>query len=215
MSQVTGKPAQGKGTSRRPDPRISQTKELVIRATYELIADVGFVGATVERIAERSGVARSSIYRHWPVPLPALHMAALEPLDDRPEDVEPTGDVRVDLLQYLSHVCSRLNDPKYSGVQLALLSVAHTNAVYAQAHRRQLAVRTRVLRNILRSGVADGALCECTDVDLEAKMLLAPLTYVCLIEHLKVKPAIAVHAVDALLSRTHRMHDSDAPHVSD
>src|SRR5690242_20019705 len=52
----------------RPDPRVAQTKQLVLEAAFAVIAESGFAGATVERIAERSGVARSSIYRHWPSP---------------------------------------------------------------------------------------------------------------------------------------------------
>src|SRR6476620_5461963 len=111
----------------RPDPRVAQTKQLVLAAAFAVISESGFAGATVERIAERSGVARSSIYRHWPSPLPSLHMEALAPLQQRPEDISRTGDARHDLLAYLSHVVDRLNDPTYAAVSLALMAVADTD----------------------------------------------------------------------------------------
>jgi len=99
----------------RPDPRVAQTKQLVLAAAFAVISESGFAGATVERIAERSGVARSSIYRHWPSPLPTLHMEALAPLQQRPEDISRTGDARHDLLE-VGHFplgCRRVPDGRY------------------------------------------------------------------------------------------------------
>jgi AcrR family transcriptional regulator len=183
----------------RPDPRVAETRRLVLEAAFELISEVGFAGATVERIADRSGVARSSIYRHWPNPLPDLHMAALAPLQERPEDIPPTGDAQQDLLAYLGHVVDRLNDPGYVGVSLALLAVANTDPVYAEAHRELLARRTRLLHRILRRAVKRRSLCECTDVGFEARLLLAPLTHLRFVEHRAVDHALAGRLVERTL----------------
>jgi AcrR family transcriptional regulator len=163
-----------------------------------LICEQGFSGATVERIAERSGVARSSIYRHWPNPLPALHLQALGPLTDRPEDISPSEDVRADLLAYLGHVVDRLNDPGYATASLALLAVADTDPGYAKAHRQLLAHRTRLLRRLLRAAIKSQVLCACTEVAFETRMLLAPLTYVRFVEHRSVDRALSQRLVDRL-----------------
>ncbi|NND84469.1 MAG: helix-turn-helix transcriptional regulator, partial [Acidimicrobiia bacterium] len=48
------------------DPRIERTKDVVLRAAFAVIGEVGFGGATIDAIAQKSGVARSTIYRHWP-----------------------------------------------------------------------------------------------------------------------------------------------------
>lgn len=50
----------------RVDPRIERTHALVVEAAAELLAEEGFERITIDGIAERSGVARSTIYRHWP-----------------------------------------------------------------------------------------------------------------------------------------------------
>jgi AcrR family transcriptional regulator len=188
---------------RRPDPRVIQTRQLVLEATFTLISESGFAGATVERIAERSGVARSSIYRHWPAPIPALHMEALAPLRRRPEDIPLSGDLRQDLLSYLRHVSDRLNEPDYAAVTLALLAVANNDPTYAEAHRELLATRTKILNRILADAVNAKALCQCTDVAFEARMLLAPLTHVRLVEHMAVDDGLAARLVDDLLERRH------------
>jgi AcrR family transcriptional regulator len=37
----------------------------VLAATWELLNEVGFDGLTVDQVSDRSGVARSTLYRHW------------------------------------------------------------------------------------------------------------------------------------------------------
>jgi AcrR family transcriptional regulator len=183
----------------RPDPRVAQTKQLVLEAAFAVIAESGFAGATVERIAERSGVARSSIYRHWPSPLPMLHMEALVPLQQRPEDIPRTGDARQDLLAYLGHVVDRLNDPAYAAVSLALMAVADTDPAYARAHQDLLTSRTQVLISLLADAAATHVLCACTDVQFQARLLLAPLTHVRFVEHRIVDRDLAEGVLDHVL----------------
>lgn len=58
-------------------------------AAVALFADVGIDGFTMEALAERSGVARSTIYRHWPdrAELLAGVFVAVSPVvDDDPEE---------------------------------------------------------------------------------------------------------------------------------
>ena len=85
---------------RRVDPRLAQTQRLVKEATLDLIAEIGFEGTTVELIAERSGVSRTTIYRHWPDPSRLL----LEAFDPTTPDRQPpalTGDFAVDIDRYI------------------------------------------------------------------------------------------------------------------
>lgn len=57
-------------------PRGTETRAALIRATTELVAEVGYHDATTRVIAERAGVAEGSIYRHFPDKR-ALFIAAL------------------------------------------------------------------------------------------------------------------------------------------
>ncbi len=50
----------------RVDPRIVHTRRVVIEAAAALLSAEGFTEVTIDAIAARSGVARSTIYRHWP-----------------------------------------------------------------------------------------------------------------------------------------------------
>ncbi len=48
------------------DPRVARTHAVVLEAAASLLAEDGFERVTIDAIAERSGVARSTIYRNWP-----------------------------------------------------------------------------------------------------------------------------------------------------
>lgn len=53
-------------TGTRVDPRVERTRAVVVDAAATLLVEEGFERITIDGIADRSGVARSTIYRHWP-----------------------------------------------------------------------------------------------------------------------------------------------------
>ncbi len=47
------------------DPRVQRSRDRVLVAATELLINDGPRACTVDAVAERSGVAKSTIYRHW------------------------------------------------------------------------------------------------------------------------------------------------------
>src|SRR5258706_14376648 len=47
-------------------PRDAGTTQRILKAALELGTELGFDGLTVEGIAARAGVGKSTIYRRWP-----------------------------------------------------------------------------------------------------------------------------------------------------
>lgn len=47
-------------------PRARGADDAILRATLELLSEVGLNGTTIRAIAERAGVARATIYLRWP-----------------------------------------------------------------------------------------------------------------------------------------------------
>lgn len=80
----------------RVDPRVVRTRRLVIDAAADLVAAEGFANLTMDAIAERSGVARSTIYRHWPDRV-ELMIAVFESAGSPPPPVDPSGPLHADL----------------------------------------------------------------------------------------------------------------------
>ena len=49
---------------RRDDPRMARTRARAFEATLELAAESGLHACTFDAVSERSGIARSTLYRH-------------------------------------------------------------------------------------------------------------------------------------------------------
>jgi AcrR family transcriptional regulator len=47
------------------DPRVARSRDAVLRAARELLIEGGPSAVTVDAVVARSGVAKSTIYRHW------------------------------------------------------------------------------------------------------------------------------------------------------
>lgn len=72
---------------KRRAERQAETRRRIVAAALELHATVGFVDATITAVAERAGVERLTLYRHFPneqelVGACAWHFFGLHPLPD-------------------------------------------------------------------------------------------------------------------------------------
>lgn len=85
----------------RRDPRVERSRGKVLSAAAELLREVGFAEVTIEQISERSGVSRSTMYRHWTTREEILrdafsHVAGLDPGTPSADGI----DIREDLRAY-------------------------------------------------------------------------------------------------------------------
>src|SRR5688572_6701128 len=82
--------------SRRGRPRSAEADESILRAAAELLGEHGYGALTIEAVAQRSGVAKTTIYRRWS-DRPELVLATMAHLTATivPPD---NGSLRADLL---------------------------------------------------------------------------------------------------------------------
>src|SRR5258708_34418773 len=60
-------PGPGRNARNSPGrPRSRAVDRAILRAALELFIDHGVEGASIEKIARRAGVAKTSVYRRWP-----------------------------------------------------------------------------------------------------------------------------------------------------
>src|SRR5579871_5184723 len=58
--------ARRRGPEPEPDERVARSKRVVLAAAHELLTESGLSGVSVDEVSRRSGVAKTTIYRHWP-----------------------------------------------------------------------------------------------------------------------------------------------------
>lgn len=179
------------------DPRVTRSKAAIIEATLELLAERGVADTTVEAIAERSGVAKTTIYRHWDDKAEVV-LSALGAMLEPPRDPD-TGDLRQDLEQLLMGLARSLTDSPIASLLPSLIDAAERDPAFAKVHRRFAEARHRIVRGILQRGLERGELR--VDADLEEVMesLAGPLFYRRLVRHEPIPPARCTAVVDAVL----------------
>lgn len=80
----------------RSAPRGAAVIGAVMRATFEELAEVGFGGLTIDDVARRAGVNKTTVYRRWPTKEDLVTTAFLA-LPDEYFAMPDTGTIREDL----------------------------------------------------------------------------------------------------------------------
>lgn len=194
------KPRSKAGKGRRgEDPRVVQTREFVYAATLEALPELGIRGLTIERIAEKSGVARSTIYRRWPN-LSQLYLEAFAQYA-RQQPLEPSGNTARDLESYLTVAAERLNDPTYRAILVAILDRAARDDDFAELHQRIFDEKHSRAAAVLRAGIRSGAIKKGTDMADALAALRGPLLYISLVRHERIQPSDVQRVLADFLSR--------------
>jgi len=180
------------------DPRVARSRSAVLEATGQLLCEEGFPGVTIEAVAARSGVAKTTIYRHWPTRAELLiaafrHMSCDTPCVD-------TGDVRDDLVAVVQGLADELGSERWATALPSLVAEALRDPGFAELHSAFVAERRQKVLEVIRRAVERGQLPADTDAGLLGTMLAGPVFFRALVtlEPLD-EPGLAGRIVDAAL----------------
>jgi len=95
------------GPTRR---RGAELEQAILRAALEELAEAGYGGLTMDRVARRAGTNKNAIYRRWPNRA-ALGLAAYRQLGVADQELPDTGTLRGDVLALLRGANRHLSSP--------------------------------------------------------------------------------------------------------
>ncbi len=164
----------------------------MLEHTAALALEVGVANFTIDELARRSGVAKTTIYRHFPTRQELL-VAALDGQIPRPR-VPDTGTFRADLIEFLHEIRPFFRNESIRRIALDILALS-TRDPEAGAWMATLADgRSEPLRLIIERAQARG----------EVRTDLAPLILMELIEGpLFMRSVMWPHEVDELDLEAH------------
>lgn len=158
------------------DPRIAKTQTAVHRATLDLLGMRGYAAFTVEGVAELAGVAKSTIYRHWPTKL-ALIADSLETLNQQPRPTVSATTARGQVAQLIEHLVAAFADSVLSACIPALIEAAEHHDEVASFLHAYSARRRQTLVDTIQRGVDSGELPAHIDAELAALALSGAVIY--------------------------------------
>lgn len=123
------------------DKRVQRSREVILAATQELMSEEGIVGFSVDEVSRRSGVSKTTIYRHWPS-RSALLMDACLHLNAWPEQAD-TGNLRGDVTTLAAYLAHKLQSSRGATVIPSVIDAAEHDPemarLLAEMHRCSLA----------------------------------------------------------------------------
>ena len=188
------RPRQPAGTT---DPRVERSRETVLRAALDELGEVGYGAFTIESVAARSGVAKSTIYRLWRDKL-ALIADAFETFHEQRGPDIATGPPRERLERILQHVAGIVGGSIFSACIPALIDGAERDARLRKFHHGFQAHARKPLVALIAEGAAHGDFPADTDPELAASACLGVLFYARLMTGKPFDPARAAALIDTV-----------------
>ena len=155
-------------------PRCDATRKAVLAAAYDLLAEGGLSRFTVEGVAARSGVARSTIYRWWPSK-GALAMEGF--LEATAADLAlPASESVIADLQASLRLFARLVRGKAGRIIRCIIAEGQGDPETIDAFLTGFVIPRRAeLRAVVERGIECGELRADLDVEMALYSLFAPL----------------------------------------
>ncbi len=179
--------------------RCPLTHQNILGAARTLLDEIGFADLTIEGIAERAGVGKTTIYRRWPNKASLVLDAFIE-VAHQAIPFADTGAVQEDLRLQIRRMVKLMNGTEGHTIAM-LIGGAQADAELAEAFRsRWLAARREEARQIIQRGKKRGEIRAEIDPEVLLDALYGPLYFRLLIGHAPLTPGYADKLVSLVMS---------------
>jgi AcrR family transcriptional regulator len=170
------------------DPRVERTRAAIREALVSLVEDEGLPGLTHQRVAERAGIGRATIYRHCPTVESLVNEAmdcmdvALPPAEDETFEAQ--------LVAIGRKFARDANDPATAALLLGMMERAQHDP---DSRARQGAMIAQMVD--LLEPMADGR-----EVELLVAQVIGPLLFKALVVGERIEDDFVVEVVRRALA---------------
>jgi AcrR family transcriptional regulator len=182
----------------RPGGRSARVRAAVLSATLEELALRGYDGLSMEAVATRAGVHKTTVYRRWGDRAPLVLDAMLE-LSSQTVPVPDTGTLRGDLRALARSIATNLSSPQVTAVLRALVAAGREPRI-AAAVTRYWRARFDLVAQVVQRGVERGELPASASSDLIIEALIGPLYLRALVTDEVLDEAFVDATVDLVLA---------------
>ena len=177
------------------NPRTTRVRQVILDAAGDLLIQQGAGEVTASRIAQETGVARTTIYRHWP---DQSHLL-LDTIDSLVAPHAPTtltNNLELDLITGLTNLRTRMNRHPFRQIFAALLDLANQDQTLGAAQQRFVNGVLQPINDVLNAALERGDLSSEVDLPKALAALAGPLFH----QHIMLRESIE----DRLVTNTVR-----------
>ncbi len=180
------------------DARVVRTRATVLGTAADIVVEGGPAALTVEAVVARSGVARSTIYRHWPTRDELL----IDVFDYcAPSLLVPDAHLHfVEALRALLYdIVAAMSDPKWARLLPVMQALKAYESPMADLDRRLIVRQSVVFDGLFQRGISEGVISADFDQPQAVALLLGPLLFAAVTGTLALSTELADAALDALV----------------
>lgn len=181
------------------DPRITHTRNKALEATLALIRESGIGQVTHQSVSAKSGISRSTLYRHWPEVSDLLNDAFVLVSKPPMSEFVSEGSLKADLHHLLSGLTSSIHNTEWGKIVPQLIAAAAVNQGPADLLHGFVQDRLEIAEQIILAARARGELN--TDMTSENFLILviAPVYYRFLLAGLPIDDNWIVDHVNSMV----------------
>jgi AcrR family transcriptional regulator len=167
---------QGAPAARRGRPRSAEAERAIVQATIALLLEDGYRALTVERVRERAGVGKATIYRRWGSKEELVKAAVAHLHSDLA--APDTGSLRKDFAELAAGNLAIAHETGAASVMPRLMSESVDEPeLHAIFYANLVEPRRRALRTVLERARDRGEVSENADLELLVDALAGPIVY--------------------------------------
>lgn len=153
-------------------PRSEAAEKAILEATLRLLAELGYGGLTMDRVAAEAKVSKATMYRRWPSKV-HLVITAFSQLPQLP--CPDTGNLRQDLIEVLGSFLLITQNTSLAGVLPTLAGERARIPELADYLDEATRQRREPVKQVLQRAIKRGDLPAKTDVELAIDLVMSPL----------------------------------------
>ena len=158
---------------RSQDPRLAATRSHALEAALSILQEKGVLAVTHSAVSARTGISRSTLYRHWPK-LEELRNAAFARAATGPKSVPRTnGPLKTDLIWILGHLMTALNETPWGKIAPQVIAVAATNEQNRSLLNKWIEDRSGDVESVFIAAKARGEIREGAPIQQMVEMAIA------------------------------------------
>lgn len=179
-------------------PRSAEARSRVLAAASELMASRGVSSLTIDEVATRSGVAKTTIYRHWPERTSLIVDAVNAQLEH--VGTPDTGSLRGDIMAFFTGMIRTDLSGHVGDIMPCLIEAAGRDEEMANLLERIGSPRRRVIETLLERAIARGEVEQKTELDALVGVIVGPILYQKLIRRQTLTTEYVSACLDVVLT---------------
>ena len=181
------------------DPRVARSRATVLDAATAILVEHGPTALTVDAVVARSGVARSTIYRHW-----ATRDELLGDVFDHctPIPAPPPADLGFEaaMRHFLHDLVRQFADPKWARLMPALMALKSYEPTMGEIEQRREAMERKVSHELFARGEREGLFGPELDRNQATALLVGPIVFALVSGEVAITEALADASLASFLA---------------